>query len=103
MFPRFSPLVLVVTGLAWQALAPLTAAQGESLADVVERSEQAVVKIVVDGDGASFGENRCAALADGYAAWLRDGQAQDAVLAGRRGLIAAWIDDLRPHLRRGSA
>lgn len=56
-----------------------------------------------DGDGASFGENRCAALADGYAAWLRDGQAQDAVLAGRRGLIAAGIDDLRPHLRRGSA
>ena len=55
-----------------------------------------------DGDGASFGENRCAALAPAVAAWLgtADRRPEDGELAGRRGLREAGIDDRRPHLRR---
>ncbi|WP_130014624.1 T3SS effector HopA1 family protein [Serinicoccus sediminis] len=53
-----------------------------------------------DGDGASFGENRCAALAPALAAWHSSGQRADGEHAARRGLREAGLDDRRPHLRR---
>ncbi|WP_298747477.1 T3SS effector HopA1 family protein [uncultured Serinicoccus sp.] len=57
-----------------------------------------------DGDGASFGENRCAALARGLTAWQQAGRPQEAEPMARRALREAGLDDRRPHLRRaGSA
>ncbi|KUG53726.1 hypothetical protein AVL62_02880 [Serinicoccus chungangensis] len=53
-----------------------------------------------DGDGASFGENRCAALARGLAAWRQAGSPQDAAPLVRLALREAGLDDRRPHLRR---
>ncbi|WP_298891145.1 T3SS effector HopA1 family protein [uncultured Serinicoccus sp.] len=53
-----------------------------------------------DGDGASFGENRCAALARGLTAGQQAGGPQDEEPMARRALRDAGIDDRHPHLRR---
>ncbi|WP_192796625.1 T3SS effector HopA1 family protein [Serinicoccus kebangsaanensis] len=55
-----------------------------------------------DGDGASFGENRCAALAAALGPWRRGGSG-DGLEAAREGLRQAGIDDRLPHLRRRTA
>lgn len=53
-----------------------------------------------DGDGASFGENRCAALAATLGPWARAGAAGDGLEEACLGLRAAGLDDQHPHLRR---
>src|SRR5262245_42683862 len=55
MLRRYSPFMLAVAGLVWQVMAPFATAQ-DNLADVIEKSEQSVVKIIVDSKaGKSLG------------------------------------------------
>lgn len=100
--PALTAIAQETAGLLAPYRPPLTVSAGPGLAWAQD-----------DGDEASFGENRCAALARGLRPWQARGgrvgdvdDVDDALAEARdhcrRGLRDAGLDPDRPHLRRAT-